>query len=176
MNTRDISHGSLYLDNIMISKPQASTSYLPRLVVCDFSSACHVPKGIPSVFLQFLFIFYNFFILESSEAHKEAKIDKDRCQCGAALLALFSSANLNSETSANRNILLNSKDRTTLKIDHVQTTRFDTNVVIQKDAFVLAKELIDVRRPVSLEAALLSPFMTENTTGEMSYSAHWNGM
>ena len=63
-----------------------------------------------------------------------------------------------------------------LKIDHVQTTRFDTNIVIQKDAFVLAKELIDVRRPVSLEAALLSPFMTENTTGEMSYSAHWNGM
>ena len=134
------------------------------------------PKRYTFSFSPVFIHFFIFFIVESSEAHKEAKIDKDRCQCGAALLALFSSANLNSETCANRNILLNSNNRTTLKIDQTQTTRFDTNAIIQKDAFVLAKELIDVRRPVSLEAALMSPFMTENTTGEMSYSAHWNGM
>ncbi len=51
---------------------------------------------------------------------------------------------------------------------------------MQKDAFVLARDLIDVRKPVTLEATLGLPFVAINDMCEAHFTwgheVKWNGI
>jgi serine/threonine protein kinase len=130
MHSKQVTHGNLYLDNILISIPNKATSCQPHLTVCDFGAATVVPAG--------------------HSIKGETPMDKDRCQCGVLLFALFSSINLSY-------LLVKSS-------------------ILQKEAFQLAKDLIDARKPVSLEAALVDPFLTNGTCEDRfsSYITVWN--
>ena len=50
--------------------------------------------------------------------------------------------------------------------------------MMQKDAFLLARDLIDIRSPLSVEAALRTPFLTHNMPEDkfsVPHSVLWNG-
>eukprot|EP00026_Physarum_polycephalum_P006314 Phypoly_transcript_06356.p1 GENE.Phypoly_transcript_06356~~Phypoly_transcript_06356.p1 ORF type:complete len:404 (+),score=67.21 Phypoly_transcript_06356:59-1270(+) len=130
MHSCNISHSSLFLNNLIISKPENSISFLPKLVVCDFGAALQASKDT---------------------GPEDMIFDLDLRQCGGVLLALFSSMNLN-----------------------VQTI---TNKFMQKEALELARDLIDVRKPLSIEEALKTPFLTESMAEDKFMSptfAMWN--
>jgi hypothetical protein len=116
MNTRNVGHNSLFLDNIMITKPEASSSFLPRLVVCDFGAAVQVTTGTCATFTPFLSfspflsLSLTLALLSALPTHYSAengmKFDKDRRQCGGVLLALFSSTNKDIQNITNKCIQL----------------------------------------------------------------------
>jgi hypothetical protein len=48
---------------------------------------------------------------------------------------------------------------------------------MQRDAFVLARDLIDVRKPLSLESALCRPFLNNISEINFTYAeSEWNGI